>query len=86
LSEQSVAAGVGEVARPRLERRRQPEKEELTPMITKKLLLCEPPDTCCPSVEFHDDGKVVMGEDDGLAILTSAQWRLLVTAIRDGKL
>jgi len=55
-------------------------------MVTKTLLLCEPPETCCPSVAFHDDGRITIGEDNDVAILTKAQWNLLVKAIREGRL
>lgn len=55
-------------------------------MITQKLVLCEPPDTCCPAIEIRDDGSVLIGEDDQIAVLNTFQWNLLVSRIQDGTL
>lgn len=54
--------------------------------IAQKLVLCSPPDSCCPSVEIHDDGAVLIGEDNRVAVLNFFQWNLLIANIQDGTL
>ncbi len=78
-----ISAGVEAV---RLEPEPSHDEKKECIVIIKSLLLCEPPDTCCPSVEFHDDDRVTIGENDAVAVLTRRQWELLVAAIRQDKL
>lgn len=51
-----------------------------------KVTLCEPPETCCPDIEVHADGRVTIGEFDKVAELTHRQWNILVRMVKDGTL
>lgn len=49
-----------------------------------KIVLCKDCH-CCPAVEFVD-GKVHLGEEDRMAILSREEWNILVEKIRAGEL
>lgn len=52
----------------------------------KKILLCEKHEGHCPEVNFHEDGKVTIGEKKNIATLTKEQWNILVKTVKAGKI
>jgi hypothetical protein len=52
--------------------------------VAKIFSLC-PACSACPTVEI-DDGEVRIGEGDNLVRLSSAEWNVLVQAIKTGEL
>jgi hypothetical protein len=57
----------------------------MKPESKRSYSLC-PDCDACPTVEMRDDGTVTIGEAPHVAILTAAQWNVLVKGVRQGAL